>query len=104
MSLVVRKLRSAFGLLSRKDSWDQVPIRLGENLRGVRLMIARDGELRYRHRNGFDFVVMPQVPETRNIYHRAQRYEWTESNVISRWLEPGDFALDCGANVGVMTA
>jgi FkbM family methyltransferase len=31
-------------------------------------------------------------------------YEKVESDIIGKWLSPGDTAVDCGANVGVMTA
>src|SRR4030095_16363462 len=56
------------------------------------------------HPQGFRFVVLPAVPETRTAYVRGRRHEETESRVITQWLRPGDFAIDCGANIGVMVA
>src|SRR5439155_13315146 len=58
----------------------------------------------YEHENGFPFVVLPDVPETRFIYLAGQSYERTESALMRSWLSAGDVAIDCGANVGLMTA
>jgi FkbM family methyltransferase len=47
---------------------------------------------------------LPSVPETRDLYLRWQRYEGSETALIRAWLKPGDFVIDGGANVGLLTA
>lgn len=105
MPVVMRKLRSALALLRGEDAWGQLRRRAGENLRGVRLGLHGARPLVYRHASGFPYVVVPEAPETREMYLRGQgSYERVESEVMRRWLSPGDAALDCGANVGLITA
>lgn len=104
ISIVVRKIRSGFALLRQDDPLGQLFRRAGENMRSLHLIAHGNRPLYYRHAARFPFVVVPQAPETRALYHRAQNYEALESSVITRWLETGDFALDCGANVGLMTS
>jgi FkbM family methyltransferase len=104
IGVVARKVKSALGLLRGDDPWGQIRMRAGENLRAARLSLAGRDRLYYRHASGFRYVVLPEVPETRHLYHRGQTYEWMESRIVARWLEAGDFALDCGANVGLISA
>jgi FkbM family methyltransferase len=104
MSIIIRKFKSALGLLRQQDAWTRIVEHTGENFRKLRLRMCGNGRLCYRHRNGFPYVVVPGIPETEEIYVHQQRYEATECAVIRNWLLPGDFALDCGANVGLMCA
>jgi FkbM family methyltransferase len=74
------------------------------NLRAARLALRQGRALVYQHSNGFPFAVMPDVPETRSIYMAGGNYEKVESAIIVSWLIAGDAAIDCGANVGLMSA
>lgn len=82
----------------------QFRMRLGENFRSVRLALAGNRPLHYRHSNGFPYVALKGVPETRELYVRGQFYEQTEFDLIRAWLERGDSIVDGGANVGLVSA
>ena len=103
-STLARKIKSAIGLLRGDDAWSGICQKIGENLRIFRFKRHRCGPLFYRHSNGFRYAVVPEVPETKEIYLHQQRYEKTEAAVIRQWLVPGDFAVDCGANVGLLSS
>lgn len=103
-SILTRKIKSAFGLLRANDAWSSIHRKIGENLRIFRLGCHRSGLLFYWHANGFRYAVVPGISETKEIYLHQQRYEKTEAAVIRRWLMPGDFAVDCGANVGLLSS
>src|SRR5207253_4351195 len=77
--------------------------RAKENVRALRLSMRGGKSLHYEHENGFPFVVLPDVPETRFIYLAGQSYERTESALMRSWLSAGDVASDCGGNVGLMS-
>jgi FkbM family methyltransferase len=75
---------------------------MNQNLRTVRLAFHSKDPLFYRHSNGFRFVVMRDVRETKMIYLSDAPYERVEAEIIRKWLVDGDLAVDCGANVGLM--
>jgi len=101
---IVSKLTSAARLARSIDRWPEFGKRVGENLRGLRLRIHGKSPFFYRHENGFPFVVLNDVAETRSIYIRGQAYEKTEAAIMNAWLTADDHALDCGANIGLFTA
>ena len=94
---------SAYNVLRGDDPWKQLVAKTGENYRSMRLGFQKKPFF-YSYGRRFRFAVLPQVPETRLIYLRPQNYERVETDVMSRWLQPGDFAIDCGANVGLISA
>jgi FkbM family methyltransferase len=47
---------------------------------------------------------MQDIRETKMIYLSDAPYERVEAEIIKKWLVDGDLAVDCGANVGLMTA
>lgn len=103
-SILTRKLRSACSLLRSQNAWENLCQKTGENLRSVRLAVNRTKPLIYQYANEFSFAVVPGIPETEELYLRQQRHEATELSVIRKWLEPGDVSVDCGANVGLVSA
>lgn len=103
-AILIRKARSALSLLTSADGRSVIRSRVLENLRAFRLACAPGGRLAYRGASGSPYIVLPGVPETRDLYIRWQGYEKTEIASIRAWLEPGDFAVDCGANVGFIAS
>jgi FkbM family methyltransferase len=102
--MILRKLSSALSLLRSEAPAKNLAERMKLNLRATRLAVQPGKALVYRHSNGFPFVVMPDVPETRSLYLAGGSYEKAESAIIESWLTRGDVAIDCGANVGLMSA
>ena len=70
----------------------------------MRLSVTGGRRFLYRRRLGYRYAFLPEVPETRHIYIYGGGYESTESLIMSRWLQAGDVAIDCGANVGLIAA
>jgi FkbM family methyltransferase len=104
LNILLRKARSALSLLTTENGLQLARTRLMENLRTLRLACTPGGRLEYRSVHGCSYIVLPEVPETRELYIRWQGYEQTEIAVIRAWLEPEDFAVDCGANVGFIAS
>src|SRR5215470_11221871 len=102
LGMIIRKLSSALNLLRSDAPATKLAERMNWNLRAARLAIQPN--LVYQHCNGFPFAVMSDVPETRSIYLAGGNYEKAESAIIKSWLTGGDAAIDCGANVGLMSA
>jgi FkbM family methyltransferase len=102
--VIIRKLSSALKLLRSDAPATKLAERMKLNLRAAGLAIQPKRNLVYQHRNGFPFAVMSDLPETRSIYLAGGNYEKAESAIIKSWLTSGDAAIDCGANVGLMSA
>jgi len=104
LGVIIRKLSSALNLLRSDAPATKLAERMTLNLRAARLAIHPKSKLVYQHRNGFPFAVLSDLPETRSIYMAGGNYEKAESAIIKSWLTSGDAAIDCGANVGLMSA
>jgi FkbM family methyltransferase len=102
--MIIRKVSSVLNLLHSDAPATNLAERMKLNFRAARLAIRQGRALVYQHRNGFPFAVIPDVPETRSIYLSGDNYEKVESAIILSWLTAGDAVIDCGANVGLMSA
>src|SRR5262249_51327595 len=102
--MILRKVSAALRLLSSEEPTKALAKRMHLNMRAALLTARRGKPLIYRHSNGFPFVVTQDIPETRSIYLNRDSYEKVESAVIASWLGRGETAIDCGSNVGLMTA
>jgi FkbM family methyltransferase len=102
--ILSRKLRSAASLLFEPKPIQGLSARVAQNLRGAYLRWHGDSPFRFRFGRLFDYVVVPSIRETVELYLLRQNYESSESTIIHKWLSPGDLVVDCGANVGLITA
>jgi hypothetical protein len=102
--MILPKLHSAWSTLRSENPAAMFRQRANKNLRAARLAFHSKGPLFYQHSNGFRFVVMLDIRETKMIYLSDAPYERVEAEIIKKWLVDGDLAVDCGANVGLMTA
>lgn len=104
MQSLLRKLRTACSLALEPGGIQRLKRAFGENLRTLRVALPGSVPFVYQHANGSLFAVVPRAPETRELYIRGQGYEESETKVLRTWLQHGDFVVDCGANVGLISA
>lgn len=101
---IATKLRSAVKLLYAPSPIHNFKVKIAENLRAAYVHLKGPASFRFRFAHLFPYVVVPSIPETVELYLRGQGYERTEATIIYRWLSRADFAVDCGANVGLMSS
>ena len=73
------------------------------NLLALRLSLSREGWFAYRANTGTRFVVDRSDPASFFLY-TCGHPDTAELEVLNRWLKPGDFCLDLGANIGFFAA
>jgi len=98
---MLRKCKTAASLLARAD--------LGGFARQFRLNLRRLWVAHHRgrpfvHRRlGFAFLCFPDMRESVELFLQGSP-EARELSLMRAWLEPGDAAVDVGANLGIYTA
>ena len=75
-------------------------IALKRNLSRFRIYIANDRPFVYRTFSGDDFACVPRSRTSAQLYYDRGYCEITESKLCQDWLQPGDYCIDGGANVG----
>lgn len=81
-----RKIVSALRLIMTVEKWPEFQLRLGENIRDIRLRIHGRTPFFYLHKNGFPYVVIDHIKETRATYTGGQSYEKVEAAIMNAWL------------------
>jgi len=95
---MLSKCRTAASLLARADLRGFAR-QLCLNLRRLRVAIHRGRPFVHR-RLGFSFVCHPDLRDSVELWLRGAP-DARELSLVRAWLEPGDAAIDVGANLGV---
>jgi FkbM family methyltransferase len=92
------KIGTVLRLLCRRD-WHLLKTRLQLRTAAFR-MRRHHGRAFVYHDLGFPFAFLPDWPDSVENFCSGTGDFW-ELGVIRRWLEPGDIAIDGGANLGL---
>jgi FkbM family methyltransferase len=97
---LMRKLRTALHL-AREGKWGAFKHQCRLGWRARRLRAA--GTQAFVHRDlGFPFICVPTWADSAEQFRSNNGDRW-EFQLLRRWLEPGDVAIDAGANLGLYT-
>ncbi len=104
MRQLFRKIRSASSMILHEKPLEAIFTKTEENIRQYIVQTKKGQPFIYRTRMGFEFICLPEVMTSVNLFVRQQQYEEIELQIAKEWLCTGDYCLDLGANVGYFTA
>lgn len=97
MNVLIRKIRSFIELL---DEPDKLLIALKRNFAHLRISTSTKKYFIYKSDFGPRLVCFPEEETSTRIYASGY-HEKLEIEIAQKWLQPGDFCIDVGANVGL---
>lgn len=102
--MLFQKVASAFRLLRHHpEPWKALRRQAKRNQRAFRLWCSGERAFRYQLDPGIPFACDPQDVLSRQKFLGGEG-ERQEIEIIQHWVEPGDWVIDGGCNLGVYAA